>query len=77
MRKMSATEFRAHCHEVVEIVNTTREPIVITKHGRPVAKLVPAGPARKGWFGSLAGTIEILGDIESPAETAEAWNVLL
>jgi antitoxin (DNA-binding transcriptional repressor) of toxin-antitoxin stability system len=57
-------------------VKTTREPVVITKNGRPVAKLVPVEPAAQDCLGSLAGTTEIGGDIESPVEPIEAWEVL-
>jgi antitoxin (DNA-binding transcriptional repressor) of toxin-antitoxin stability system len=49
---------------------------VITKKGRPVAKLVPSDPPAEYFFGSLAGIIEIVGDIESPAEPPEAWESL-
>ena len=76
MRKMSATEFRMRCHEIIDDVNGTRETVVITKHGRPVAKLVPAGPAGHNFLGSLAGIIEIVGDIESPVEPTRAWSAL-
>jgi antitoxin (DNA-binding transcriptional repressor) of toxin-antitoxin stability system len=50
--------------------------VLITKKGRPVAKLVPADPPGQDFFGCLAGTIEIVGDIESPVEPPEAWEVL-
>ena len=76
MKKMAAGEFKTHCLKVMDRVNTTREPVVITKNGRPVAKLVPVEPAASDFLGCLAGTIEIVGDIESPVEPPEAWEVL-
>ncbi len=76
MKKMAAGKFKAQCLKVMDRVNATREPVVITKKGRPVAKLVPADPLAQDFFGCLAGTIEIVGDIESPVESAEAWEVL-
>lgn len=42
MKRMAAAEFKARCLTVMEKVRTTREPVLITKRGRPVAKLVPA-----------------------------------
>ena len=43
MKQMPAGEFKARCLKVMDQVHKTREPVVITKHGKPVAKLVPAG----------------------------------
>jgi prevent-host-death family protein len=76
MKTMPAGEFKTHCLKVMDRVNQTREPVVITKKGRPVAKLVPADPAPRDFLGSLAGIIRIQGDIESPIEPPEAWEVL-
>ena len=76
MKKMSLTEFRKRCFEVVDIVGATREPVVITKNGKPIAKLVPANLPRRDFFGCLAGIIEIVGDIESPVQPAEDWEAL-
>jgi prevent-host-death family protein len=76
MKKISLTEFRKRCLEFVDVVAATREPVVITRNGKPVAKLVPANRPKQGFFGCLAGTIEIVGDIESPVQPAEDWNAL-
>jgi prevent-host-death family protein len=73
---MTAGKFKAQCFRVIDRVNATREPVVITKKGRPIVKLVPAGPLAKDALGSLAGVIEIVGDIESPVEPPEAWDAL-
>ena len=42
MKTMQAGEFKARCLKVMDQVQKTREPLVITKRGKPVAKLVPA-----------------------------------
>jgi prevent-host-death family protein len=76
MKTMAAGEFKAKCLKVMDRVNATREPVIITKKGRPVAKLVPADPIPKDSLGSLVGIIEIVGDIESPVEPPEAWEAL-
>lgn len=76
MKTMAAGEFKAKCLKVMDQVNTTREPVLITKKGRPVAKLVPVETPAKEIFGCLAGRFEIVGDIESPIEPPEAWEVL-
>jgi prevent-host-death family protein len=76
MKTMAAGKFKAQCLKVMDRVNATREPVLITKKGRPVAKLVPADPPGQDFFGCLAGTIEIVGDIESTLQPAEDWKAL-
>jgi antitoxin (DNA-binding transcriptional repressor) of toxin-antitoxin stability system len=48
--------------------------VLITKHGRPVAKLVPAEESTRPFLGRLEGIIKITGDIESPVVPAEDWE---
>lgn len=74
MRSIPAGVFKAHCLTLMDDVRTTREPVLITKRGKPVAKLVPAGKESREFIGRLKGVIEILGDIESPVEPPEAWE---
>jgi prevent-host-death family protein len=76
LKTITASEFRRNCLKVLDEVRTTRESVVITKNGRPVLKLVPMDNEAKGFLGCLAGVIEIVGDIESPVEPPEAWEVL-
>lgn len=74
MKKLAAGEFKARCLTVMEEVRKTREPVLITKRGKPVAKLVPADKAPADLIGSLEGIVRITGDIESPIEPADAWE---
>jgi prevent-host-death family protein len=76
MRKMSAAHFKARCLTVMDEVRATRDPVLITKRGRPVAKLVPADTARDDFIGHLEGVVRIAGDIESPVEPLDNWEVL-
>jgi prevent-host-death family protein len=76
MKTMSLTEFGKRCLEVVDIVDATREPVVITKNGHPVAKLVPANRPTQDFLGCLTGTVEIVGDIGSPVQNVKDWKVL-
>lgn len=67
MKRIAAGEFKAKCLALMEDVRSTRQPIVITKRGKPVAKLVPVENGKKDdWMGRLNGVIKIVGDIESP-----------
>ena len=77
VEEMSISKFKATCLSVVERVRKTRTPIVITRHGVPVAQIIPPQPAvqPKSWLGSMAGTMEILGDIVSPVMDPDDWEV--
>jgi prevent-host-death family protein len=67
--EIKAAEFKAKCLELMDRVAEGREEIVITKRGKPIAKLVPVeDKPLKPLFGSMAGTFEILGDIISPID---------
>jgi prevent-host-death family protein len=76
MKKMAAGVFKANCLAVMDEVQSKRETVVITKHGKPVAKLVPVGPQVDDIFGFLRGKITITGDIVSPALTPREWGNL-
>jgi prevent-host-death family protein len=76
MKELAAGEFKARCLAVMEDVCTTREPVLITKRGRPVAKLVPADTSRDDFIGRLEGIVKVVGDIESPIEGPKAWKAL-
>ncbi len=74
MKTMAAGQFKARCLKIMDQVRSTREPVTITKKGRPVAKLVPADTAPEDIFGCLKGEIEIVGDIVSPVVPLEDWE---
>jgi prevent-host-death family protein len=66
--KIAAGEFKAKCLRLLDEVQRQRKPILITKRGKPVAKLVPADERPAGFIGSMKGTMEITGDIVSPVD---------
>jgi prevent-host-death family protein len=76
MKVMPAGKFKAQCLRVMDRVQATRVAVLITKRGKPIAKLVPADESRSEVFDSLKGKIEILGDIVSPVVPAEDWDAL-
>ena len=67
MRKMAAGWFQAHCLAVMDEVQAKREAVVITKQGRPVAKLVPASRDTDEIYNFRKGKGTVTGDIVSPA----------
>jgi len=76
MRKISAATFKTHCLSIMEDVHSTRHPVLITKRGHPVAKLVPVETGRDDFIGRLEGVVKVVGDVESPIEPLEAWEAL-
>ncbi len=76
MKTIPAGEFKARCLTLMNDVHNTREPVVITKRGKAVAKLVPADDVGPDFIGRLEGIVRIVGDIESPVEPLEAWKIL-
>ena len=74
MKNIPAGEFKARCLALMDDVHSTREPVVITKRGKPVAKLVPADAAKDEFIGRLKGKIKVVGDIESPVVPPKAWE---
>jgi len=77
MKKMAAGVFKARCLAVMDEVQAKREPVLITKRGKPVAKLVPVNKKKKDpIYGLLAGKVKIKGDIIKPALTLKEWGGL-
>jgi len=72
--KISATEFKAKCLELMDTVVRTREPVVITRHGKEVARLIHAQPDPESLFGYMRGTVRFKGDVAAPI--GETWSVL-
>jgi len=66
---MAAAKFKEQCLAVLDSVDA--DGIVITKHGKPVAKLVPIETESAALIGKLRGRIRIKGDITS---TGLSWD---
>jgi prevent-host-death family protein len=75
MKKIAAAKFKANCLAIMDEVQSKHVTVVITKRGKPVAKLVPVEKKPDDIFGFLAGKAEITGDIVSPLPP-EAWGNL-
>jgi len=78
MEQIAVSQFKATCLAVLERVRKTRQPVLVTRFGKPVAQVAPPPvPARPtGWLGALAGTGRIEGDIVSPATDGQDWDAL-
>jgi prevent-host-death family protein len=77
-KTIAAGEFKAKCLHLLDEVAQKRAPLIITKRGKPVAKLVPIDDKPVDPVGCMAGTIQIIGDIISPIDvewTGDAENL--
>jgi len=69
MKKVAATKFKEQCLSILDHLEP--EGVVITKHGKPVARLLPVERASADLIGSLRGKIRVKGDIQS---TGVKWD---
>jgi len=72
MKTIAAATFKARCLTLMEDVRSTRRPLVITKRGKPVAKLVPVDDPKDEFIGRLKGVFEVIGDLED--DGPEPWE---
>lgn len=71
--QISASKFKASCLKIMDRVNAYHEEIIITKHGKPVARLVPfSQKPEKTLFGYMKNSVNIKGDIIKPID--EKWE---
>ncbi len=76
MKTIPAGTFKTNCLALMNEVQAKRETLIITKHGKPVAKLVPVDSDNDDIFGFLAGTATITGDLIEPIVPLEEWEYL-
>lgn len=70
---IAAGKFKAVCLKLMDQVSRTGEEVIITKRGRPIARLVPVGAvAARPLFGLLSEEVAVYGDIVEP--TGESWE---
>jgi prevent-host-death family protein len=72
-QKIPAGQFKAECLKLMDYVKNKHTSFIITKHGVPIARLVPVEEKQPiDLFGALKGTIKIKGDIISSID--EEWD---
>jgi prevent-host-death family protein len=75
MKSMQASAFKTRCLSVMDEVQATGEPVIVTKRGKPVVKVVPVESETDDIFGFMAGKFTIVGDIESPVVPLKQWKI--
>ncbi|MGA8221314.1 MAG: type II toxin-antitoxin system Phd/YefM family antitoxin [Candidatus Acidiferrales bacterium] len=76
MKKVAAGSFKTNCLAIMDEVQAKHETVIITKHGKPVAKLVPVNTATDEIYNFLAGKGTVVGDVVSPALSRKEWGKL-
>ena len=70
-RELPAGEFKATCLKIMDEVSQDRRSVTVTKHGNPVARMVPVKEQPGSPFGWLKGSVTLAGDIVgAPREVA-------
>ena len=73
-RTIMASRFKAECLAILDQVERMRISVIVTKHGRPIARLVPLDDAEKK--AGLQGTVELVAaEDEAYYSTGERWDV--
>jgi antitoxin (DNA-binding transcriptional repressor) of toxin-antitoxin stability system len=70
MKTLAAAKFKEQCLSILDHLEP--DGLVITKHGKPVARILPAGRASAELIGAFRGRIRVKGDIQSTGVTWEA-----
>ena len=70
------SKFKAKCLSLLEEVEKTKKPLLVTKFGKPIAEVNPPSLNQKSrsWLGSMKGEIKFLGDIVSPVFDEHDWK---
>ena len=75
MRTLGAAKAKAHFLSLLDDVENKREPVLVTRNGRPVAQLVPVALEKEDpIFGFYKGKIRIVGDIDAPLYTDKEYE---
>jgi prevent-host-death family protein len=76
LKTIPAGVFKAKCLAIMDDVQAKSQPVIITKHGKPVVKLVPVTEGRDDIFGFLKGPATIVGDMVRPVIPEDEWEIL-
>ena len=74
MITLAAGKFKAQCLALINHVAQSHEPIIITKHGKPMVKVIPVDPKKDTAEKPLKNAAIFIGDIVSPID--EVWEAL-
>lgn len=75
--EINAAKFRTNCFKILDQVKVTHKEVVITKRGKPIAKLVyfSRQNEKDPLLGSMEGLVETIGDLTEPVIDSDAWEL--
>ena len=76
MQEIRISRFKATCLSVLDRVAKTRQPVLVTRFGKPVARILPPSAPPGVWVGAMKGSGEIRGDLVAPAVESPHWEAL-
>lgn len=77
MKSVAVTEFKARCLALLEDVARSGQPLLVTKRGKPFARVVPTSSARVRYpQETLRGTVSVRGDLMAPVILPTDWNAV-
>jgi prevent-host-death family protein len=77
MKSVAVSEFKAHRLSLLDDVARTGEPILVTKRGKPLARITPSGnSAIARPQDTLRGSVTYEGDLLAPVVPRAAWNAV-
>lgn len=75
MKTVAASEFKARCLALLDDVARSGQPLVVTKHGRPFARVLPTSlSGTEQPQDTLVGTVTIVGDVLAPTSAPGDWH---
>jgi prevent-host-death family protein len=74
-RTMTAAKFRAECLQVLDTVASARTEVLVTKRGKPVARVVPVGEPPACRFGALRRVTTIVDASDDLLSAGDGWSV--
>lgn len=69
---IGAGAFKSKCLQLIDVVGQRHLELIITKHGKPIAKLVPIEDKDFSLFGCMKNSVVLKGDVIS--STGEEWD---
>lgn len=77
-KTVTATRFKSDCLKLIDAMNRDRKPVIVTRHGKPVAKMMPVETteAVPALVGSMKGTVLRFDDPFEPALSPNEWDAV-
>ena len=75
---VTISKFKATCLRLLDDVNKTGIPLLVTRNGEPIALVSPPSPPPKSvnWMGFMRDQLRITGDVVSPTSDESEWEAL-